>query len=192
MKSRLLVGAVGVLTLSAGHVHAVDSTTATPETESPEPWAADFEGVEIDLRDGWDGAKACFTDGLTTECWDSEPEMLLSMAADGIPIAGTAPQVEGASSFRRQVACTNFLRLYTGSNYSGAVLAISSRFTFLNLSGYGFNNSTSSYRVGACPAAFYDGNSGGGAIYPGATHEYAWGPSMLSGWDNRISSIYMG
>lgn len=199
MKAPLFVVAAFVTALSTGHAAAVDTTggraavdTATDESVSdPEPWIADYEGTDIDMRDGWDGARACNTDGETTTCWDTEPEMLLALAAQGLSTTPTA-DAAGASTARRQYTCSTYLRLYTGTNYSGSVLAISSRYVVLNLSSYGFNNVTSSYRIGACSSAFWDLNSGGAPAYGGNTGVGVWSPNMLSGWDNRISSVYQG
>jgi hypothetical protein len=81
--------------------------------------------------------------------------------------------------------------LYRSTSYGGAVLQLTTRYTYINLSGYGFDNDTSSYRVGACAAYFYDGTNGGGSVYPGSTGAGVSASSMVSGWDNRISSVYI-
>lgn len=69
------------------------------------------------------------------------------------------------------------------------MLSLSTRYTAINLAPYGFDNVTSSYKVGACRSGFYDGSSGGGSIYPGSTGAGAQAASMASGWDNRVSSV---
>lgn len=191
MKTRLLVAALAVSMFTVGHADAVENVV-DPSAADPEPWIADYEGTSIDMRDGWDGAKACNTDGVTTTCWDTEAEMLLALAAQGLSSTPSVEPPPGTSAARRQYTCSSYLRLYTGTNYGGSVLAIATRFTFLNLSSYGFNNVTSSYRVGACDSAFYDLSAGGAPIYGGNTDAGVWSPSMLSGWDNRVSSVYMG
>ena len=61
----------------------------------------------------------------------------------------------------------------------------------LNLSTYGFDNDTSSYRVGACASTFWAGASGSGSVYPGPTGANASASSMLSGWNNVVSSVYI-
>lgn len=188
MKARRLVVLAALALFPASTAIAAESVENS--AEQPEPWVADYEGVEIDLRDGWDGARACITDGLETECWDSEAEMLLALAADGLSMTAPA-QTTNTNGLRRQLTCPSFLRLYSGTNFSGAVLAIATRYTVLNLSAYGFNNSASSYRIGACPTAMWDGSSGTGAVYPGDTSPGASAAS-LGGWDNRISSVYQG
>jgi len=59
------------------------------------------------------------------------------------------------------------------------------------LSAYGIDNAVSSYKVGACSATFFDGAGGGGSIYPGYTGAGAQYSSMVSGWDNRLGSIWI-
>lgn len=88
-------------------------------------------------------------------------------------------------------ACSTTLRLYDGTGYATPVLSLSSRGVWTNLSSYGFDNRTSSYRVGACAAFFAENASGGGSWYPGSTAAGAQSSSMVSGWDNRVSSIYL-
>jgi hypothetical protein len=88
-------------------------------------------------------------------------------------------------------ACSSSLRLYRSTSYGGAVLQLTTRNTYINLSGYGFDNDTSSYKVGACSAGFYDGSGGGAPTYPGSTGANASATSMVSGWDNRVSSVYI-
>ena len=139
-----------------------------------------FDGQWIDLSEGWGGAEACSTDGVTATCYRSEAEMdraaRASMASMAIvPLA----------------SCASSLRLYRSTSYGGAVLQLTTRGVYLNLSAYGFDNDTSSYKVGACASYFYDGANGGSPLYPGGTGANASATSMLTGWDNRVSSVYI-
>ena len=68
---------------------------------------------------------------------------------------------------------------------------LSTRSLWLNLSAYGFDNLTSSYRVGACSVYMAENSSGGGSWYPGNTSAGAQASAMLSGWNNRVSSVYI-
>ena len=112
------------------------------------------------------------------------------LAALGVP---SEPVAAGATAGNwRRAACSSSVRLYSGTSYSGSVLWLSTQFSFLNLSNYGFNNVTSSYRIGACDAVFYDLNNGGAPQYGGATWAGASSASMLAGWDNRVSSVFIG
>lgn len=142
---------------------------------------ATFEGQVLDLSIGWGKARACSTDGTTTQCFRSEAEM--------DRILGSGPTTGGVSTM---ATCLSYLRLYRSTSYGGAVLQIATLYTFLNLSAYGFDNDTSSYRVGSCNAYFYDGANGGTPLYTGNTAANASAATMLTGWDNRVSSVYIG
>ena len=76
------------------------------------------------------------------------------------------------------------------ASYSGGVLQLTTRYTLINLASHGFNNDTSSYRVGPCAATFYDTTTGSG-VYPGSTAANVSKATMSSGWDNRIGSVYI-
>ena len=87
--------------------------------------------------------------------------------------------------------CASDLRLYDGISYGGS--GPGTRHTaghVINLAGLGFDNATTSYKIGACSAVFWDG-VGAGAVYPGNTSASAQSPNMVTGWNNRISSVYI-
>jgi len=156
-----------------------------PAAARPNPGAtASFEGTTINLAHGWGDAVACTADGYSTTCFRSDADMDAHLASG----AGSESATRAESVF---AACSTSLRLYDGTNYSTPVLSLSSRGVWTNLSSYGFDNRTSSYRVGACAAYFAENASGGGSWYPGNTAAGAQSSSMLSGWDNRVSSIYL-
>lgn len=162
-----------VASMMAGH------PTASASTVDDGGVIAWFDGAWIDLTDGWGEARACTSDGRTTVCYRSEAEM------------DRAAHTSTGFSVVPLAACSSSLRLYRSTSYGGAVLQLTTRYTYINLSGYGFDNDTSSYRVGACAAYFYDGANGGGSVYPGSTGAGVSASSMVSGWDNRISSVYV-
>lgn len=88
--------------------------------------------------------------------------------------------------------CSGYLRLYDGTGYTGAVLYLRGRFQWHNLADYGFDQRTSSYRIGPCSAYFADYADGGGSWYPTSlTEAYDSASSMTSGWDNDVSSVYI-
>ena len=155
--------------LSQSHITVADE----PETGV----LAYFEGDVIDLSEGWGEATACTSDGATTLCFRTEAEMDEE--------TGEFPGAEGL------LACTSSLRLYRSTSYGGGVLQLTSQFTYINLSLYSFDNDTSSYKVGACDSYFYDGANGGTPLYPGTTTASSSATSMASGWDNRVSSVYI-
>jgi len=142
---------------------------------------ATFEGSVIHLADGWGEAQACASDdGRTARCYRSEAEM------DAVEAESAVPGWSRGGIAR--AACSGPLRLYRAANYGGSVLQLSVQGQYINLAGYGFDNDTSSYRIGPCGARFYDTATGGG-LYPGSTTAGASSPTMAAGWDNRISSI---
>ena len=157
------------------------SASADPATVSPRPGVATFEDGVIDLRSGWGEAEACLTNGATTRCFRSESELDSYL---GGRVVGP-----GAAVF--SWLCLNPLRLYSGSNHTGTVLVIANTGVWVDLAALGFNNATSSYRVGSCPALFADGPFGGGSYYPGNTAAGASAAVMLAGWNNRLSSVYV-
>ena len=101
-------------------------------------------------------------------------------AEPGEPCGAKNPATATAS-------CSSTLRLYHGTSFTGAVLGLSTRGSLIQLASSGFDNVTSSYRVGACSASLYDGLQSG--LYPGATGAGSQASVMLSGWDNTISSV---
>ena len=88
------------------------------------------------------------------------------------------------------VECGGPLDLHADGSYTGNSLALSTRGLTISLSPYGLSNVTSSYQIASCSARFYDTTSGGTA-YPGNINAGVWSPSMSSGWDNRVSSVYI-
>lgn len=144
---------------------------------------ASFEGGWINLAEGWGEATACTSDGVTTQCYRTEAEMnAANQSADSATAGvGIVPLL----------ACASTLSLYRSTSFAGAVLQLTSRGAYINLSTYGFDNDTSSYKVGACTSYFYDGASGGTPLYPGTTTANSSATSMLTGWDNRVSSVYI-
>jgi hypothetical protein len=150
------------------------------------PSIALFEGRTIDLRDGWGEAGACTTDGVTTECFRTEKQMDEYLAN---PVGELVQAVLGVIGI--QSVCSTTLRLYANTFYGGSALAISTRFAVSNLATWGFSNVTSSYKVGACAATFYDGDNANPPVYPGSTGAGVFSVSMLAGWDNRVSSVYI-
>jgi hypothetical protein len=88
--------------------------------------------------------------------------------------------------------CSSSVVLYENNDYQGAVLYLSYEGEWLNLTEVGFNDRTSSYFIGACDSLFAEHINGGGSWYPGATYAWAYAPSMVWGWNDRISSVYIG
>ncbi|HWL44742.1 MAG TPA: hypothetical protein VNQ73_17505 [Ilumatobacter sp.] len=153
--------------------------TAGAVTPVGDPGAtAWFEGRQIDLADGWGDAQACHVDENGTRCYRTEAEMDLAEQLDE-----SGPML--------LADCASSVRLYDGTSYGTPVVSLTLRGTYINLSAHSFDNKTSSYKIGACSSSFFDGTTGGAPQYPGATTAGASATSMASGWNNRVSSIYI-
>jgi hypothetical protein len=184
MRIRHIVTALAlviVIPLCATTAHALSQSV--PSTAS----LALFEGHYIDLRQSWGEATACSSDAITTVCFRTEAELDAYLDRS----AAATANVSADGDFVILSTCSAPLKLYSGTSFSGTSLSLSTRGSFINLSTFGFDNVTSSYQVGACSSTFYDGASGGGSVYPGNTSAGASATSMLSGWDNRVSSVFI-
>jgi hypothetical protein len=148
-----------------------------------------FEGQVIELDGDWGAARACVITDIVTRCFRSERQMDRFLAAQSPERART----DGAAEFAASTAmtCGSSVRLYDGLFFTGTVLSTAIRWTYLNLANYGFSNRTSSYRIGGCAVELYAGENGSGGVYPGGTWAGAVSGSMLFGWTNAISSLYM-
>jgi hypothetical protein len=189
MKFIATLGLVALAVLPAASAAAIGDAEGSRAGTSEASAFAAYDSGTIDLRVGWDSATACHTDGRTTQCFSTEKEMDAALGLSSTPLAASALRSGSSAAL---LACGSTLKLYTGTSYTGSVLALSIQFTFLNLSTYGFSNVTSSYKVGGCSSTFYDGSSGSGAVYPGNTSAWAQFPSMVTGWSDRVSSVYIG
>jgi hypothetical protein len=173
--TRVPVIAATLITLAAFgfSTPANASTSESSASTSSAAQIATFEGTTFDMTRGWGLATACNVTDNGTACYRTEAEM--NKAVDRAPGAGRAAN------------CSSALRLYDGTGYTGQVISITTRSTVLALYGYGFDNKTSSYKVGACSARLYNGI--GSSQYGGTTSAGASATSMASGWDNVISSV---
>ncbi|MEQ1701188.1 MAG: hypothetical protein ABMA25_13830 [Ilumatobacteraceae bacterium] len=154
-------------------VHAADSSPGN---------LAWFEDHWIDLSVDWEEATACDVGTNGTVCYRTE--QLLNAA-----VWRASSTTSGVGILA--LSCASAVRLYDGISYTGNVLNLSTRQSIINLSGYGFDNVTTSYKVGACDAEFYSGANFGGSAYPGNTSASAQSASMASGWNNLVSSVYI-
>ena len=174
------------------------STTPGVQAEDLSPTdgvTALFEGEVINLAEGWGEAKACliWQDVGVSECFRTEREMDLRIAELETQNLGNASAIGGGGVVTAGSTCSGYLRLYDRTWYGSPVLYLRDRFQWLNLSGYGFNQKTSSYKVGPCYSYFADYANGGGSWYPTyLTQAYDLSPSMISGWNNDVSSVYIG
>lgn len=153
---------------------------------------ASFEGAVIDMSGDWGEATACavWEQRGIRACFRTERELDAYLAALPLPADRGGIGEDGFAS--RNVQCSSSVRLYDATGYGGTVLQLLDRYQWLNLSSYGFSNRTSSYKIGACSSYFADYSNGGGSWYPtSATQAWDQSYSMNSGWNNRVSSVYI-
>ena len=172
------------LTLAAGPAGAAGSGDP-----SADPSLASYDGHTIDLDDGsWDGASACASDGRTTRCFDTEAELDAWLA--GTP-AARRRAVRRRWSGRQRCSPAPARCASTRTAASAAGCSTCRRGGCGSTSrSYGFNNITSSFVVGACTVYLADGTNGGGSWYPGG-YANSVVPVLASGWNDRISSVYV-
>lgn len=175
--SRRVAIALGVFGCLALLAPATSTAAGSPRADTASVIAL-FEGGWIRLAEGWGDARACTSDDAGTRCYRSEAEM---DAAEVVP---------GAATVTPMADCSSSVRLYQNTSYGGSVLELKQRGVTISLSPYGFNNVTSSYKIGACNSRFYDTTTGG-TQYTGNTNAGVSATSMVSGWDNRIGSVYI-
>jgi hypothetical protein len=184
----LLLGILWLLLLGA----------APPERHhEPRGATAKFEGATLDLAVSWGDAEACLVwreRVSVAECFRTEAQMDARIAqVERISHDAGASTLDSAeASATSSSECSGYLRLYDGTSYSGTILYLRSRYQWHNLADYGFDQRTSSYKIGPCSAYLADYVNGGGDWYPTyLTQAYDQAASMLSGWNNDVSSVYI-
>lgn len=177
-------------------VSAASASALASESETL-PAQALFDGHHIDMSSGWEGAAACMVWPEATdrpECFATEAEMDQRIAELERKLSRAEAKTRQAlgATTTRSTNCSSYLRLYDGWSYTGAVLYLRGRHLWFNLADSGFNQRTSSFKIGACSAYFADFRGGGGDWYPTSrTQAYDVATSMIRGWNNDVSSIYI-
>ncbi len=175
--NRTIAAAVAVTAaITSPSVAPAGARVPEPVYGQTEGVIADFEGRRINLAEGWGDAEACRSDEEGTRCYRSVTQMFNAehLFANAGAIAAST--------------CSGDVNLYRDTSYGGTVLSLNTRSVVINLATYGFDNVTSSYKIGPCDSRFYDTTTGSG-LYPGTTTANTVAASMASGWDNRIGSI---
>jgi hypothetical protein len=182
MHRRLLTAALMVIFLAVVPASGFADGNQQPDGSSS---LALFEGKQIDLSKGWGDAHACLVArGVGfVECFRDQARLLARESVVQAQIAST-PDIAATS-------CSSPLRLFADASYGGRELDFYDRGYWQNLSTWSFDNQLSSYKIGACGVYLADYANGGGSWYPGNTSPGHDEPSMLSGWNDRISSIYI-
>lgn len=202
VRSKKKVGMWGVAALLLTMIATPAQAGAQTRRDASQHARADFEGRKIDLAGDWGEAQACliWRQGGVTECFRTTQELDAREAALAPRRAASAPKTSASGqsdesdsySYSYSYYCSSSLRLYEYNWYGGRRLSFWDRGYWQNLYLYGFEDMTSSYIVGACPVWLAEHADGGGWWYPGPTYAYAGEPAMQWGWQDTISSIYIG
>jgi hypothetical protein len=185
-------------------------------SEPTEDGIAEFEARQINLEKDWEGATTCvvWRSGGVVQCFreESEAQDLLAeidaaesaLAPDladetevAEPARGLTDELETTESASAPgplpiTACSrSCLHLYEHTNFGGRHLTFCDRGYWQNLTSYGFNDQLSSYKTGVRGAHLAEHTNGGGSWYPGNTGVCISGGGMSSGWNDRVSSIYI-
>lgn len=183
MKKKIQLAVVMVSFVTAAAL--TSGTEASATGNGRKGVQARYQDHWIDLAGDWETATACAVGDSGAFCFTTEAEMDSYLAGSTVSAAAAGPVALAAT-------CPSSLRLYDGTSYATPVLYLTTAGTYLNLYAFGFDNKTSSYRVGACDSLFYAGTSGGGSLYPTyLSQAYDQSPTMLSGWNNALSSVYI-
>ncbi len=149
-----------------------------------------FEGNKLNLAQSWGEAEACFVwqeQGIA-QCFRTEAEMDKTIAR----LEAVTRSIEPRNRAVLASTCSGYLRLYDATSYGAPVLYLRDQYRWLNLTNYGFDQKVSSFKVGPCAADFADYANGGGGWYPWyMTEAYDQSSTMISGWDNDVSSVYI-
>ena len=181
---RALTAAGLILAITQAGVPKSSAAEANPQVGLTSSLAT-FENTVIDMSADWATATACAITPTGNRCYLDEEAMDLAelQHTPGKAVATGTSGISPASS------CATTLKLYTGASFTGSVVSLSTQATWINLSAYGIDNATSSYKVGACSSVFREGVAGTGSTYPGSTVAGAQATSMVTGWDNTVSSV---
>ena len=146
---------------------------------------ATYDGRQINLADGWQGAQACAVlTAVDVRCYDSRADMTdaLAVSARQNPAAQPAPLVAcGGSGL--------FVTLYRDTGFGGQSLSFATTSgAWTNLAPYGFDNDMESWsNTTGCGATVADGTLGSGDRLTLAAHSSS--SNVGSTWKNRASSI---
>ena len=148
---------------------------------------ATYNGRQINLEDGWQGAQACLAFTLTDlRCYDSRsdiPDALVAAARRPAAAAPVAAPLASCSSAGQSVT------LYSDINMGGQSLSFQTTSgAWTNLAPYGFDNTMESWtNTTGCTARVADGNGGSGDQLTLAARSSS--SNVGSTWKNRASSI---
>lgn len=174
-------------TVAAAVLAAVLAPSSAIAGIGPAGPVATYNGSQIDLSQGWGTAQACLVADGEVECFSDRSGLL----AREQQLTTQTSAADSAFASTATTTCSSPLRLYADANYGGRELDFYDRGYWQNLSTWSFSNQVSSFKVGACAVNLADGASGSGSWYPSGTGAGHWEPTMATGWNDRISSIFI-
>jgi hypothetical protein len=172
-------------------VQAADDEVSTPTGKTE----AVYGDRIIDMAKDWESAEACLVWPEVVdmpECFDSEEEMDRRIAELEKMMGSSFDEADLDGGRAVATSCSGYLSLYDGTSYGGASLYLRGQGEWFDLATFNFNQKTSSFKIGPCSAYFADLAGGQGAWYPTAeTQAYDVAPTMATGWNNDVSSVYI-
>jgi hypothetical protein len=172
---RVLTTMTCLLAASAGTAAPAMGLASDSATrgKTNEPWP---EAALLDLPKGSLRGGACVVlEDLAPRCFSTSRLADQWVASLGVPTLN----------------CSTPLKLHAGTSQGGTLVSVYARGLWVNLSTFGFDNMTSSYTVGACAVELAAGAGGGGNHYTRCLSPGCVENSMLPGWDNVISSVFL-
>ena len=157
--------------------------SSNPPPETP----ARYKGRTIDLAKDWEGAQACLV--LSSKrgdvrCFATEAEMRRELATGARRISPLGTELDTYCLNRNDLALT----LYTDTNYGGSSVSFVAANVWHNLSGYSFDDITSSWRNNTyCDATGATGTGGTGSTLTMAARSQ--NPDVGSTWNDVLSSV---
>ena len=136
--------------LAVGHATVPMVALAKPVVPS-----ATYGNIQIPMTEAIAMKLSCNAgvDGVT--CFDTEAEAL------DVASAVAAKATGGVAA---AAACTPAMQLYDGTSFTGASLNITTQSTWFNLSTFGFDNITSSWKSGCVAGRLASGTGGAGTL----------------------------
>lgn len=148
-----------------------------------------FEGEQLRLADGWKDAQSCVVWQGVTECFRSDTNADVVIADIEAEIITPASKPNDRANKACNRSC---LHLYEHNDFKGRHLTFCDRGYWQNLgTKYGFNDKLSSYKTGVRGAHLSKDVNGNGGWYPGDTSSCTSISQMNSGWNDKVSAIYI-
>lgn len=161
-------------TVAIGVIALLSAFPAAASADPPDqPRFATFEGGTIAMPAAVALELSCNVTDDDLSCYRTEQE------------ASTALTGGSFGALVALASCSPPMTLYNGTSFTGASLNISTQSTWINLSGLGFDNITSSWKTGCAGGYLANGTGGGGSTIGMAANN---SQSSLGAFNNLASS----